>query len=333
MNKRTFYFASAILLLVIVYFLGPHPETPVYNNTLNEPPVSISGIEDYVNQKEAKLDLKKDNNAEIVWADSIGKPTEYVILYLPGFSATRMEGNPVHLDVASYFGCNLFLSRLAFHGYKTNEFANFTAEGIWESAKEQLALAEKLGQKVIVMSTSTGGTLGLMLAAKFPDRVHSLICLSPNIRMRNPAAFLMNDPWGLQITKLVFGGDNRRIHHKQEEAKLYWDTLYPATAVVQLEELVETAMVDSTFEQVNCPTLALYYYKDEENQDQVVDVSYIPKMFDALGTAPDQKRIKALSTPGDHVIGSSIKSKDYMTVEKEVISFCEEVLGMKAKQH
>ena len=181
------------------------------------------------------------------------------------------------------------------------------------------------------MGTSTGCTLGLMLAAKFPDKVHGLLCLSPNIRMRNPGAFLMNNPWGLQITKLVFGGDYRKIQYKQVEAKLYWDTIYPATAVVQLQELVETAMVDSTFEQVTCPTLALYYYKDEENQDQVVDVSQIPKMFEALGTSPDQKRIKALTTPGDHVIGSDLKSKDYITVEKEIFSFCTKVLGMTTK--
>lgn len=314
---------------MVGYFLGPKPETPHYKGSMPDLNVSISGITRYVDSTENSQKLRVDNNAKIVWYDGIGKPTEYVILYLPGFSATRMEGQPVHVDIADKYGCNLYLARLDNHGYENSQLADFTAEGIWESALEQFAIAEKLGKKVIVMGTSTGATLGIMLAAKFPDKVHGLINLSPNIRLNNPAAFLLNDPWGLQICKTVFAGDARRIYHDNEASKLYWDTLYPATAVVQLQQLLETAMVDSTFEKVECPSLTLYYYKNEAHQDEVVDASYIPKMQEKLGTQANLKRIKTIPNAGDHVIGSFLKSKDYQSVEAEISSFIEDIYGLK----
>lgn len=317
-----------ILIIVVIYLLGPEPSNPHYQKSLPQIEVSVDDINHYVDSTENNLPLRESNDARIIWADSIGRSTEYVILYLHGFSASRMEGNPVHRNVARQFGCNLYLARLDYHGFAPSRLDSFTAEGIWQSALEQFVIAEKLGQKVIVMGTSTGATLGIMLAATFPNRVHALLNLSPNIRVRNPASFMLNGPWGFQISKLVFGGNAKRIYHKQEKAKQYWDTLYPATAVVQLQHLLETTMVDSTFREVTSPALTLFYYKNENEQDQVVNASKIPPMHESLGTAPSQKKISALTTPGDHVIGSWVKSQDYEVVEEEIITFCKEVLKM-----
>ncbi|MDZ7648638.1 MAG: alpha/beta fold hydrolase [Cytophagales bacterium] len=72
----------------------------------------------------------------------------------------------------------------------------FTADRIWEGAKQALAIGKQLGNKVILVSTSTGGTLALILAAEYPDDVHALINMSPNIAINDPAAFLLNDSAG-----------------------------------------------------------------------------------------------------------------------------------------
>lgn len=321
-----------LVIIVVVYFLGPQPPTPHYQKTLPDVDIPLERLDSYVDSTENLLPLRENNNATIVWADSMGRKTEYVILYLPGFSATRMEGNPVHRNIAREFHANLYLARLDFHGFKENQLEGFTAEAYWNSALEQFAIASKLGKKVIIMATSTGATLGLNLAASFPDEVSGLICLSPNIRVNNAASFLLNNPWGLYLARMVFGGPSRHIHHKQEEAKLYWDTLYPAEAVVQLQELLETTMTDSTFNLVHCPVLTLYYYKDKNHQDEVVDASQIPLMHQSLGTADSLKVIKALPTPGDHVIASYIKSKDYKSVEIEISKFLSQTMRLQKNQ-
>lgn len=326
--KKTGITLFVIALLALAYYMGPEPEIPVYTQSMPVLPLELNEMEPYVNTREAKVELREENNAKIVWANDTPAVTEYVFFYLHGFSASRMEGDPVHRNIAQKFNSNLYLARLTGHGLKNNQLGNFTAENIWESALEELVIAEKLGKNVIIVSTSTGGTLALKIAADFPDKVHALVNLSPNIQIKNPAAGLLNDPWGLQIARLVYGGESRTIKHKQPDAPQYWDTIYPAEATVQLEELLETTMLPSTFEKVKCPVLNLYYYKDEENQDNVVDVSVIPEMHEQLGTPKDKKRMVALTTPGDHVIASYVKSEDYQVVQDEIERFCTEVLGM-----
>jgi hypothetical protein len=98
---------------------------------------------------------------------------------------------------------------------------------------------------------------------------------------------------------------------------------------VQLEELLESTMKESTFKKVTQPVLLLYYYKDEEHQDPVVKVRAMKRMFDQLGTPEKLKRQVAVPNAGDHVIGSYIKSKDIQTVEAETEKFGMEILQLK----
>ncbi len=325
--KKRWLALTVLVVLILIYWVGPVPQTPEYTSKLPQVP-GIKKIEDYVQDKEAGLKLRNKNEANIFWADSTGTTTEFVFLYLHGFSASWMEGHPVNTNTARYFGSNMYLARITGHGLKdTLPLSGFSPESAWESAKEALVIAQTLGDKVIIMSTSTGSPLALKLAADYPDKVHALINLSPNLRIRNPAARILNDPWGKEIATVLYG-EGRVIHHKQAEAPKYWDTLHTPEALVALEELIESTMTEELFSRIQCPVLTLYYYQDEDHQDEVVDVSVIPAMHKALGTPPDRKKHRALASPGDHVIGSSIKSQDYQVVEKEVKAFCEEVLRM-----
>lgn len=265
----------------------------------------------------------------VVWADdSLKTRTPYAIVYLHGFSASQKEGDPVHVDFAKRFGCNLYLSRLDGHGVDTSEaLLNMTAASLWESAKEAYAIGKKLGDKVIIMGTSTGGTLALMLAATYPE-IHSVILLSPNIAINDPNAHLLNNHWGLELARLVKKSNYIEPIDKRPEALQYWSAPYRLEAAVQVEELLEDNMVPSTFAAVKQPLLMLYYYKDEAHQDPVVKVSAMKEMFAALGTPADKKRAVAIPEAGDHVIGSSIKSHDVASVEKEIDRFAVGVLGL-----
>lgn len=317
-----------IILFIVVYFFGPQPNSPKLAIALPELPQQPAELEGFIRSQEAAHRLRPDNEARIVWLnDSTREMTEYAVVYLHGFSASQEEGDPVHLNFARKFGCNLYLSRLAEHGIDTSEqLLNMTADNLWESAKQAYVIGKRLGKKVILMSTSTGGTLALKLAAEYPE-IHSLLLLSPNIEIRDPNAWLLNNHWGLQIARAVQGKynvpkDTTRIY------KQYWNTPYRMEAAVQLEELLETTMKKSTFERVKQPTLLLYYFKDDDHQDEVVKVSAMKRMFRQLGTSDSLKRAVPIPGAGDHVIGSYIKSKDVAAVEKECERFAREVLGM-----
>ncbi len=316
-------------ILIILYFMGPHPSAPKYTKELPVIEVPLKQMDSFIKTQEAKFKIKPDNEARIIWAnDSLKEMTEYAVVYLHGFSASQEEGDPLHYAFAQKFGCNLYLSRLDAHGLVTGEqLLDMTAEGLYNTAKQAYAIGKKLGKKVILMSTSTGGTLALKLASEFPE-IAGLILLSPNIEINDSKAWLLNNPWGLQISRL-FKGRYNVVSDTTAIYAQYWNNRYRMEATVQLEELLETTMKHSVFKKVTQPLLLLYYYKDEEHQDPVVKVSAMKRMFTQVSTPENLKRQIAIPNGGAHVLGSYIKSQDLASVETACDSFAIEILKMK----
>jgi len=313
--------------ILLFYFVGPTPNSPEYNTALPEIP-SIGKVENFIQAKESKQDVKPGNAAEIVWWDSLSKTqADIAIVYLHGFTASHEEGSPTHREIAEHFGCNLYLARLSEHGLNSEEsLVNFTADGVWESAKEAYVIGKILGKEVIIMSTSTGGTLALKLAATYPD-IKGLINYSPNIEINDPAAFLLNDPWGLQIARLTFKGDYRTVE-SDEEYRKYWNHKYRLESIVQLQELVESAAVEETFKKVTCPVFNGVYYKDENNQDNVVKVEAIRVMHEKLGTPDELKQLVEFPGAGGHVIAYGKRSDATEDVFLATISFLETQMNL-----
>jgi esterase/lipase len=328
--KVLFY---VIGILIIVYLLGPRPGTPEYATSM--PLVPEAGqLEKFIAANEATHKLRPNNEARVVWANnSIKQKTGYALVYLHGFSASQEEGNPVHRNIARQFGCNLYLARLAEHGIDTTEqLLNLTPDNYWESAKQALAIGKQLGNKVILMGTSNGASQALQLAATYPNDVAALILYSPNIRVKDDNARILNDHWGLQIARLIKGSNYNTSEDDRPIYKQYWNKPYRLEGVVTMEEMLETTMTKATFSKVTQPLLLLYYYKDEQHQDNVVSVAAMKEMFTQLGTVAANKREMALPNTGNHVIASPIKSNDVAGVERETERFLEEVVGMKVKE-
>jgi len=321
-----------ISILIIAYLSGPKFPKPELNGKLPSVSLNTNEVESFIKSKESKLKIKSDNESRIIWAnDSLKNKTSICLLYLHGFSASWYEGNPIHIDFAHRYGMNLYIPLLASHGIDTTEaLINMTPDRLYESAKEALVIAQSLGEKVILMSTSTGGTLSLKLAAEFPDLMESLILLSPNVAINNSAAFLLSKPWGLQIARNVYKGNYRitNTDFASEDCR-YWNCKYRLEAVVYLQQLVESTMRKEIFAKINKPVFLGYYYKDEENQDKVVKVDAMLKMFDELGTPENMKQKIAFPEAGDHPIGCKLYSKSWQDVEKACFTFAEEKLGLK----
>jgi len=322
-------FLVLVFVFAAIYVCGPHPSLPQYTNTLPNIPEEGMALEARIRAMESIVPLKADNEARIIWAnDSTKQITDYAIVYLHGFSASQEEGNPVHRNIAKRFGCNLYLARLEAHGVDSKDpLENLNAENYWESVKEAYAIGKKLGKKVILMGTSTGGTNALQLASEFPE-IAALILLSPNIEINDPNAWLANDPWGLQIARVVIGSKYSQVSDTSAYSMQYWSAPYRLEAVVELEEYLETTMLPETFNKIHQPILLLYYYRDRKHQDNTVRVEAMKRMFSQVQTPDSLKTQKAITKAEDHVIGNKAKSKDYQSVEKEVTLFLKNVLHL-----
>lgn len=326
--KRAYLIVVGIVIAALI-LLGPQPQSPEFPNTLPAVPAGSAQLENYVAQKEGRHSIKPGNGARIVWQDdSTRHRTEYALVYLHGFSASHHEGFPVHINLAEKFGSNLYLARLHRHGIDTSDaLLEFTASGYYRSALEALAIGKQVGKRVVLMGTSTGCTAALKLAADFPDDVHAVVNLSPNIKIKDPTAFLLNNPWGGQLARLVLGDDYRYVDGGPEYAK-YWNDKYRIESLPELEELVESTMTEETFSQVQQPVFNGYYFKNEKEQDQVVDIDAIREMHTQLSTPDSLKVLHAFPEAGNHVLASPIKSGDVEGVERAVTEFLSTAVGM-----
>jgi len=322
---------SVILVLFIVYLAGPKFPSPKLSRDLPSIQLQTSEVESFVRDKESKLKIKPDNESLIRWAnDSLKNKTPYCLLYLHGFAACWYEGNPVNIDFAKRYGMNLYAPLLAAHGIDSPEpLLDMTPERLYESAKEALVVAQSLGEKVIIMGTSTGATMALKMVADYPELMEGLIMLSPNVELNNPAAFLISKPWGLQLARLLQHGKYRIINTDfTSEDCHYWICKQRLEGLVYLQQLLEATMTKATFAKVNKPIFMAYYYKDKENQDHTVRVDAMLKMFNQLGTPKDLKQKVAFPEAGCHPIGCKLFSGAWKDIEIASYRFAEEKLGL-----
>lgn len=318
-----------VLVGAIVFLIGPKPDPFDVDAIVPKDKIetlhSIKDIDSYLELRDEGKSIRSENYSQLLWADSVGQKTKYVLLYLHGFSASPMEGAPVHESIAIRYGMNMYVPRLAEHGLSEEEpMLHFTGEKYIESAKEALQVARELGDTVIIMSTSTGSTAALYLASEGND-IHSLICYSPNIRLFDSKAPLLNGPWGLQIARLVKGED----YHEwslSKEASRFWHTRYRLESVVQLQNMVEGTMTEEVFSKVKAPTYIGYYFKDEANQDSAVSVDAILEMYEGLGSAIKKKVV--FPEAGNHCMPSGFLGEDIEGLYKSTCAFIENDLNI-----
>ncbi|GAA0880158.1 alpha/beta hydrolase [Algoriphagus jejuensis] len=325
-------FATAIVL-VIVYMLGPRIEKQELTINFPEVPTRLSELSEYVrNREDTVIGLKPGNEAYIQWADSSNKAkTPYSIVYIHGFGASPMEGDPVHRFLATHFGANLFVTRLPEHGIKRdNGMEYLTAQKLADAAGEAYQIGKSLGDSVIVVGTSMGGALTLLLASQQPD-IKAVVLYSPCVRDGGEQLNALFKPWSKQLME-TFAMNNSVLHDERTgEKKAYWSEDYHINAYVSLATVVYSEMNAQTFAQIKQPLFLGYYYKSAEEQDFVVSVPKMLEMYGELSTPAALKHEQAFPKTGDHVIASSITSDDWQGVMFSTIDFLENVAKVPAR--
>lgn len=323
MVKRILAFFA---FLILIFLMGPKVAAPNVDKPAPNLAVALEDLPEWVATKEAAFpNIKKGNASSIVFADSLPQKTTYSIVYLHGFSGSVADGDPVHTQIADSLGYNIYLPRLYDHGLDTEEgLANYTGEKSLDSAREALEVGKILGEKVILMGTSTGCTLALNLATD--PSVAALVLYAPNIRINHPLDFVATLPWGLQIIRQVEGGKYHKVVNAFPGKEQFWTMQYRLEAPVQMQKLLETTMVEATFNKIQVPVFSGFYYKNEAEQDPTVSVDKMREMFQQLGTPEDLKREVAFPNAEAHEIGSALVSKDHEGVRDATLDFLNQVL-------
>lgn len=288
-------------------------------------------LEEWINEQENNEQaLKEHARAKIVWADPANKiKTDYALVYLHGFKASHGEGNPVHKRVAETLDFNLYLSRLDGHGLNvSNPLSELTADVLKKSAQKALEVGRKIGRKVIIMGTSTGGSLGLYLAAQpeLRDVISGLVLYSPLVRFYGSSQLFLGHRLPRTLLRII-PGKNYLIQGEEgtspEENKIWYST-YALQGALALGKFIQDAMTEETFSRVRCPAYTGYYYKNEGQQDKVVSVDAIKDMHKQLGVDSTFKVLKNYPDSGAHVICSGLLSSSTNRLVKDTCHFIRE---------
>ncbi len=299
--------SGVIVVLLAVVLLGPvndfGPDTPTPRQAA---PTSINELDAWLAQSEAGFkDLRAGTAKGIVWAEGEKRKTAWSVVYIHGFSATRLETAPVADEVAKALGANLFYTRLTGHGLNGEAMGQASAQDWMADTLEAIQIGQSLGDKVLVISCSTGSTLSTWLGTT-PQaaKVNAFVFISPNFGLKNKMSELINMPWGKQIATAV-SGETISYEQTDPREKTAWTGSYPTKALFPMMALVKKVR-DSDLSAFKTPVLVLY-----SAADQTVDPDNIKQAFADFGST--QKTIDAViysQSKGQHVLAGDIRDPE-----------------------
>jgi len=252
-------------LLVGVFLILPR-ETPQASG--NWPDPSDDPIAVLAEREAAFDDISPGTEARVIWAGGEGQDTDWVVLYLHGFSATSEEIRPVPDLVAQALGANLVYARLRGHG-RGGEALGAAMAGEWiDDTGFFLDTARAVGDSVLILGTSTGATLAAHALAdpEQAEAVAGIAFISPNFRLSNPAGMLLEWPFARHWVPLLVG-EERSFEPQNDQHAMFWTTQYASVAAVSMGTAMRATRARD-YSGVTTPALFLF-----ADADQVVSAS------------------------------------------------------------
>ncbi|MFP6806325.1 MAG: hypothetical protein VB957_03960 [Pseudomonadales bacterium] len=254
----------AILMLLAIFFIAPRPRlNAVAPETTLPTGMSLDDLDDWIKQTESEVEnLVPGAEAGIEWAnkDKRGK-TDLCFLYLHGFSATRHETAPVTDLLASEFGANAFHVRLEGHG--VGPAGMLAKSELWlQSVVDAWKIASMLGDKIVVVATSTGALLSIWLAQQEASKgkIHALLFMSPNFKIKSPFGFILTWPFARFLVRSLIGKEVS-WEPENELAGKYWTSTYSTYSLIEMQKLVDwVSALDLSRHQI---PLATMYMKND----------------------------------------------------------------------
>ncbi len=282
--------------------LGPRPRV---EEAWTEPVVGTD-VAAWLMAREAPVARLRPGEAKsVLWADSATRSrTAVALVYLHGFSADRHEVEPLVSDLARDLRANAYFARLTGHGQDGAAMAESTVEDWLADAAEAVAVGASIGERVVLVGTSTGATLALWAAARpeAADRLAALVLISPNLGLQDRSSRLLLWPWGGVLARAVVGAE-RCFEPENEAQALHWTVCYPTRALLPMMALVEHVRSQDVG-RIRVPTLVVY-----SQQDAIVDAAETERVLASLGgSGPTFFVVEDSGDPQHHVIAGDIMS-------------------------
>ena len=227
------------------------------------------------------------------------------MIYVHGFSASSEEVRPLPDRVAEALGANLYFTRLAGHGRDAAAMAEPELADWMADMAEAMAIGRRIGSRVLVIATSTGGTLSTLMAAdpEMSEGLAGLALISPNYRVANPAGRILTWP-GAEWWGPLIAGRERGFEPVNEAQARYWTERYPTVSVLPMAAAVAEARA---IDHAALDVPALFIFSPE---DRVVDAGATRHVAEVWGGASETEIVRPGpgTDPFNHVLAGDILS-------------------------
>lgn len=318
-RKVIYGFLLVLLALGLGFLLGPRE--PV-DTRVTFDPAKIGGDPDaYLAASEAQVAGIRDGlQKEIIWAFPNSKAkTKLAIVYIHGFSASKGEIRPVPDKVAAALGANLFYTRLTGHGQNGPAMAVAAVNDWVNDYAEALAIGSMIGEKVIIIATSTGAGLATWAATQpeLSKDVAGMVFVSPNYGVQASGSFLLTMPWGRQLANIIVGPEREFVPVNELHGK-FWTPKYPTGAVLPMAALTKLAR-EVMVENIKIPTLFIF-----ADTDKVVRPDLTKERIARWGAKAETLIVEKPDDPYQHVVAGDALSPDKTEeVTKKALEFVE----------
>ena len=253
-------------------------------------------------EKEHKrLPITEGTRRKIVWENPKNpKKTPLAVLSLHGFSATRKEIEPLPQMLAKDLGANLYLNRLPAHGQKGDLFSGVSYQDWVKDVENDLKIAWQLGEQVVILAVSTGATLATWLVDKHPEKIKSVIYLSPLFGTADRRTEFLTMPILGDFLRKRMIGQYRSWKPSSEEEAMYWKYRYESSALTELVRLVKKVR-RLPLREIATPSCWLY-----APEDTVISVKKLKTAYKRWGGF---KNITPVSTK-KHIIAGKIMNPE-----------------------
>lgn len=299
------WLGGVVAAVALVIALGPRnsfgPDEPTAREA---PPTDIQQLDNWLARSEAGYtDLRPGTAKGIVWYGQPGQRTPWAVVYLHGFTGSRLETAPLAEQIGQRLGANVFNTRLTGHGRSGLAMGEASVQDWLADAAEAVRIGSEIGDKVLVLGVSTGGTLGAWLASHPQgQKVSAYAFVSPNFGPKDKRSELINGPWGKQLA-VALEGEMRGEPDDDPRENVAWTIRYATKALFPMMALVKHER-ERDLSDFKTPLLVLY-----SERDQTVDPQETKAAFARIGSS--NKTLEAVTyseAKGQHVLAGDIRA-------------------------
>ena len=283
--------------------------------------IDIKDIDSLLDSQEKILrGLRPGTEKKVLWAQCKGLKSITSIVFIHGFSASRVEIDPVVDLIAAELSANVYFTRLRGHGQDGRALGEATYEQLLDDTIEAIEIGKSIGDDVVLMGCSTGCSL-IHIALDQNHDIKAAIYISPNFGPKPIKSQTLRIPGAKFLVPLVFGKEHSFIAINDEYATC-WTTKYPTKALFTITTTVLAA------HQVDHRTIKVPIMMWFSDEDKVVNAKWTRRIASMMGenVTLHNPSITDQDDPFHHgIIGDILSPSQTIIAVKKIINWLTQI--------